>query len=377
MEQAYVLSHIIFETVVGSRAYGTFHEESDFDKAGVMVPGKEYFYGFDSFSQFQGFPNCDRTIYDIRKALKLISDNNPNMLDLLYSPTKCILTMTPYWERIVEHRDWFLSKKCKHTFSGYAFAQLARIETHRKFLLHPLEKRPERSDFGLPDTSIFPTSQLKAIVYSVLSDFFIPEEKENFLNDLNDLYGIYVIPLFEKYIMPEKRSLALDYLQVGIKSQANTLMALGPSYVKDEYLEEAQRELRHYHALAEWERYCEWKKHRNKARAGMEEKFGYDCKHAMHCIRLLRNCVEILRDHTLNVDRTGIDADELIAIRNGSMTYEQITEYSAKVTEEIEELYKTSTLQRAPQFDKIKDLCIEVVDSYLRSGTKVTKIRED
>ena len=98
----------------------------------------------------------------------------------------------------------------------------------------------------------------------------------------------------------------------------------------------------------------------------MEEKFGYDCKHAMHCVRLLRNCVEILRDHTLYVDRTEIDADELIAIRNGSMTYEQITEYSQQVTAQIEELYKVSTLQRAPQFDKIKDLCIEVVERYLR-----------
>ena len=366
MEPSYVTPRIIFETVVGSRAYGTDHADSDYDKAGVMVPGEEYFYGLDKFEQFQDFPEKDRVIYDIRKAVKLISDNNPNMCDLLWSPDRCVITMTKYWEVFVDNRDLFISKKARHTYSGYAMAQLLRIKTARKFLLDPPKERPLRSHFGLPPTSIFPTAQLKAIVYSTLGDFLVPEEKENFLSELDDIYGDYIIPLFARYMIEEKRALALEYLQVGIKSQANTLKSLGPSYIKDEYLEEAEKELRFYAADKEWEQYESWKKHRNKARAELEIKYHFDCKHAMHLVRLYRMGAEILSTGKVFVDRTGIDADELKGIRNGAWTFDQVEQYSKDMDEKLKILYGTSTIQKTPQFDKIKTLCVDVCREYLK-----------
>ena len=35
MEQSFVDKHIIFETLVGSRAYGIHNDDSDFDTKGV------------------------------------------------------------------------------------------------------------------------------------------------------------------------------------------------------------------------------------------------------------------------------------------------------------------------------------------------------
>lgn len=172
------------------------------------------------------------------------------------------------------------------------------------------------------------------------------------------------MPLFSQYVKDDRRALALEYLQVGIKSQANTLKALGPSYIKDEYIEEATKELQYYHAQHEWDRYAQWKKTRNKARAEIEAKFGYDCKHAMHLVRLIRMCQEILETGKVNVDRTEIDADELKAIRDGAWSYEQIKEYSDKMDKKAEELYKTSTLKKSPDIKKIKELCIKVCDKY-------------
>jgi hypothetical protein len=199
------------------------------------------------------------------------------MLDLLWAPERCLVTMTKYWKNIIDHRDLFMSKRCRHTFSGYAMAQLLRIKVARRFLLNPPKIKPTRELFDLPPTSIFPTAQLKAIIYSALGDFLIPEDKENFLAELDDIYSDYIIPVFRKYTKEDRRTLALEYLQVGIKSQANTLKSLGPSYIKDEYLEEADKELRYYHADKEWDQFEDWKKHRNKARAELEIKHGYDC----------------------------------------------------------------------------------------------------
>jgi hypothetical protein len=159
MTPEYVEAHTIFECIVGSQAYGTHNEFSDTDYAGAMIPGYEYFLGQKRVEQFQGYTDLDKTIFEIRKALTLVADNNPNMLDLLFTPERCIVQMHSVWEKIIENRSIFLSKRMRYTFSGYAIAQLDRIKTHRKFLLNPLKAEPKRSDFGLPEESMFPTSQ--------------------------------------------------------------------------------------------------------------------------------------------------------------------------------------------------------------------------
>lgn len=364
MELKYVEDHTIFETVVGSRAYGIHTPESDYDKAGVLIPGKEYFLGLDKFEQFQGFPNEDKTIYDVRKAITLIADNNPNMMDLLFSPEKCVIKMTPYWQKIVDNKESFISKRCRYTFLGYAIAQLRRIKSHRKFLLNPPKKRPERADFGLPEETIFPTIQLKSIMSTVL-DLIIEEERINFVNELDKIYRDYVIPLVAANLQNDQRIVAMEWLQMGIKSQAKTFLAAGPKYIKEEYIDMAEREVKFYNATKEYKQYEEWKKHRNSGRAELEKKFGFDTKHSAHLVRLCRTGKEVLETGEVHVDRTNIDAEELKEIRKGSWAYEQVEEYASKIDKEMDELYKSSTLQKSPDMKKIKMLCVEIVENFL------------
>jgi len=363
MEIKYVEEHTIFECIVGSQAYGINNQFSDTDYAGVMIPGKDYFLGLKKFDQFQGYPEQDKTIYDIRKALDLISDSNPNMLDLLYIPERCIIKITPFWQKVIENRALFLSKKAKFTFSGYAIAQINRIKTHRKFLLSPPKSKPERSSFGLPEIPMFPTSQIKAVCYASL-ELIRPEDKERFTWELDKIYADYLVPHFANFIIPEERILAMEWLQVGLKSQLNTFLSLGAQYVKDEYLEEAKKELSYYNAMQEFRQYMEWKKGRNEKRAEIEAKFFYDTKHAAHNVRLLRMGAEALKTGTIFVDRTNIDAEELKAIRAGAWSFEQLEEYAKNMDEELNRLYEESTLQKTPQREKISDLCVEIVDEY-------------
>jgi len=75
---------------------------------------------------------------------------------------------------------------------------------------------------------------------------------------------------------------------------------------------------------------------------------------------------EILATGKVNVDRTNIDAEELKAIRNGAWTFDKVEEYSNIMDEKLDVLYKTSTIQKYPQFDKIKTLCVELCKEYLK-----------
>ncbi len=277
MDAQVVNERTIFLMLSGSRAHGTHREDSDYDKTGVMIPPPKYFFGLDRVDHFRKFEGEDKVIYDFRKAICLLNDNNPNILDLLFSPERCTLILKEPWKKMLEHRDLFISRKCRNTYSGYAYAQLSRIETHRRFLLDPPKIKPERKDFGLPEFSIFPTAQIKGVIFAALGDFIIEEDKEDLLVELEDVYSNYIIPIFSRHIKPDLQALAMKYLHVGMKSQANTLKALGPSFIKDEYLEMATNELRFYCADAKWQQYQAWLKNRNKARAELERKFGYDC----------------------------------------------------------------------------------------------------
>jgi hypothetical protein len=54
---------------------------------------------------------------------------NPNMIDSLFTPPRCVITRTPVWEMVRERRDIFLHKGAWHKFKGYAFSQLRKIQT--------------------------------------------------------------------------------------------------------------------------------------------------------------------------------------------------------------------------------------------------------
>ena len=331
-----------------------------------MIPGKDYFLGLEKIYQFQGFIGEDKTIFDIRKCLSLLLDNNPNILDLLFVPDRCIIKTTPYWDKIKANRDLFVSLRCKFTFFGYAISQWRRLLNHRGFLLNPITVCPKREDFGLAAGTMFPSMQLKAVMAAALD--YIPEhDRTNFSNELDRIYGDYVVPLFETYLIGKEALVALEWLQQGVKAQSKAFLQV-TNYLKEEYVDMAKREIAYYTAMKQYNQYQEWKKHRNKARAEMEAKWGIDLKHSAHLIRLLRMGKEILLTGKVNVDRTNIDAEELKAIRNGAWTYEQIEEYVNKSEKELNESYETSTLPKHPDMNRIKAMCVEVVEEYLKNG---------
>ncbi|HVF11196.1 MAG TPA: nucleotidyltransferase domain-containing protein, partial [Abditibacteriaceae bacterium] len=115
-------------------------------------------------------------------------------------------------------------------------------------------------------------------------------------------------------------------------------------------------------ALKQWRQYWEWKNNRNEKRAALEEEHGYDTKHAMHLIRLLRMGVEIMRGEGVIVKRP--DRDDLLSIRAGKLSYAELVAMAEEYDRQLDNLYQTSDLPHAPDSDKINLLLLEIYRDY-------------
>lgn len=293
----------------GSHAYGLNTPESDLDVRGVAIPPREYFLGFLKKFEQAEFKPPDTTIFDIRKFFQLAADCNPNIIEVLWVDDADVIYENWVGKYLRHFRTQFLSKKAKYTFSGYAIAQLKRIKTHRKWLLSPREERPTRTEFNLPETSLLSADMMGAI-QSVLE------------------HG-------------------------GSESQYS-----------ENVMEIYQRERAYHNAMTGWQQYQNWKKNRNPARAALEAKMGFDGKHASHLVRLMRMCREILERGEVVVKRP--DRDEILAIRNGAWTYDQLIEWVEKQDADMSALLETSKLPQSPDRVYLDGLCRSWVEEYLR-----------
>jgi len=342
----------IFLTIHGSHSYGTNIEGSDIDYRGIAIPPKEYFFGVnDRFEQAQqGDP--DLTIFDIRKFFILSMDNNPNTLEILFVTPDMYQITTPAFEKIYENRNLFLSKNAKHRLSGYAFSQLKRIDLHRSFLLRPPSHKPIREEFGLPDRYPIPKDQLDAAKASIQKR--MDEWNWRELENVEPAIRQVLKDLFQERIL-EITKWAEDLYEEKLWKCVTNSLGFDSNFI--EFLD---KERLYKNKKKEWDHYQEWKLNRNPKRALLEEKFGYDLKHGMHLKRLADTCIDLLKTGEYIVKRP--NAEELISIRNGAWTYEQLLDWFKGAMLEIEELYKTTKLPEQPNRKKLNNLLIEIVE---------------
>ncbi len=125
------------------------------------------------------------------------------------------------------------------------------------------------------------------------------------------------------------------------------------------FIELLDMERRYTAKLREWQNYRKWVETRNPARAELEAKWGYDTKHAMHLVRLTRMCREVLTEGVVRVRRP--DAKELLEIRHGAWTYEDLVAYCEVQDAELSELAKTSKLPKQPDRKALDKLCVGLI----------------
>ena len=343
----------IFLARSGSHSYGTNIASSDEDFRGICIPTKKYFLGnLHHFEQAElKAPNPDVNIYDIRKFFGLAAASNPNIIETLFVSPEDQLLVSELGQQLINNRDKFLSKRVRFSFAGYAHSQLKRIQLHRGYLLNPPTKYPTRTDLGLPEQSLIPQDQLSAAEADIQKE--LDKFNFDFLEEVSEPVKIGI-----RNIMAEM----LAVLEITTDEQ--WLSAARTIGLSDNFIEIMRQERIYKNLKSQWDKYQDWKKNRNPARAAMEEKFGYDGKHALHLIRLLRMCVEMLSTGQVIVKRP--DFEELLEIRGGVWLYDRLIEEAEALDKQAEELYKTSNvLPKVPNFEFLDQLCIGSVERHL------------
>lgn len=148
---------IQYEVMMGSVAYGVSDDLSDVDIYGFCIPHKDVIFphlagdiiGFgrqkNYFEQYQEHhivanngKEYDLSIYNIVKYFMLCIENNPNIIDSLHVPVRCVLHSTKIANMIRDERNTFLHKGAWHKYKGYSYSQI-----HKMSNKNPEGKRKE------------------------------------------------------------------------------------------------------------------------------------------------------------------------------------------------------------------------------------------
>lgn len=316
--------NICLLTLGGSHAYGTNVEGSDVDIRGVAIPTKREVLLGKSFDQVLD-KQTDTTIYSFNKAIQLLSNCNPNTIELLGFPENEYLHLSNLGCLLWANRHVFLSKRCIHTFGGYAISRLRRLQNKATRLV----SQPENEKYILDSIKnaeydfkqrYFPMTDGSIKLY--VDEAVNPEYESEIFMDIN-LKGY---PL-------------RDYAEMW-----NEMKCIVNSYSKNSKCNETAIE---------------------------KGKFG---KNMMHLIRLYMMCIDILEKEKIITRRTA-EHDLLMDIRNGkyldsnqqptSEFYDILNEYEKR----FEYAKNNTSLPDKPNYKKIEEIQI--------TANKIIVSRED
>jgi predicted nucleotidyltransferase len=313
--------NIILLGLGGSHAYGTNVPGSDLDVRGIALNSKEEVLLHEDFEQI--VDSCtDTTIYSFEKIVKLLADANPNTLEIIFQKPENYVVLSEIGKMLVENRHMFLSKKCFYTFGGYARQQLRRLDNK------VMRELPQ----GKQEVHIL--NSIKNATYTFHEKYFefdddsiylyIDESnREDFESEIFMDLHLTHYPLRDwKTMWHEMHNIVKDYGKLGKRAS---------------------------NAIAH-----------NKVN-----------KHAMHLVRLMLCCIDILKygDFSTYCDKY---LDLLMDIRNGKYMGEDgqmIPEFFALVDRleaEMEEAFEHTALPEKPDREKINKLIYKVNEKIVR-----------
>lgn len=337
---------LIFETVVGSKAYGLNTATSDTDIRGVFVLPKELFYSLDYVPQVANETN-DIVYYELKRFMELLAKNNPNIMELLNVPQPCILQKHAIMQRV--ESQMFLSKLCEQTFANYAYTQIKKAYGLEKKIVTPVEEeRKSVLDFCYVyiGKEAIPFQKFLADNEYVQEDLGLTA-----IEHLRDCYNLYhsTTHLYAGVVRKEESN---DVCLSSIPKGESPVALL--YFNKDGYSIYCKR----------YKEYWDWVAKRNEARYNTTMAHGkhYDSKNMMHVFRLLLMAKEIATEGKINVWRN--DRAFLLDIKQGKFEYDDLVNQAERLREELKDLYANTDLPGEPDIKKVNKLLIEMREVY-------------
>ena len=335
---------ILLECLSGSRAYGTDTPESDTDIRGIFIAPPERYFGLEQLDQVNDATN-DTTFYEIGRFIDLLTKNNPNILELVFTAGDCVLQRSPLLDPLIPQD--YLSKLCEHTFAGYAISQIKKARGLNKKIVNPEpeERRPAisfchviRGQGSMPLTDYLADRNISVRDCALVN---IPHTR--------DVHALFHDPTGElgyRGIFKGDNATEVRFTSVPKEAQPIAHIAYNPDAFKKHCRQHKE--------------YWSWVKNRNDARynTNIEHGKNYDSKNLMHTFRLLEMAEEIAKERTLTVRRA--NADFLMQIRRGEFEYDDLIAMAEEKIENIGDLYATADLPETPDREKANLTLIKI-----------------
>lgn len=308
----------------GSWAYGMNNENSDIDVRGIVMDPVESILGLSNFEQHEIHDkekDIDTVLYGLKKAVKLLLGNNPNVIEILSPQDRNIIFSDDVGKDLIEKRHLFLSKKAAFTFSAYAKAQLDRLENA---VCHDVLSQPKQEEhmlhsiLGMMDhfNDRFQSFE-EGSVKLKLADAVNKEYEKEIVLDIN----LHNYPLRDyKSMWSEMNNVVKDYSKLNQRNKKKDIPHL--------------------------------------------------CKHMAHLVRLLLMGIDVLEKEEIITYREN-DLDLLLSIRNGDyMNLDGTVKDSFyKLVESINTRFKSAVsntkLSEKPHFNEIEKWIMSVYKKYL------------
>jgi predicted nucleotidyltransferase len=300
--------NVLFKAVCGSHLYGLNHKDSDVDIRGIFIQSQFDLLNLNTPIQIAD-DKQDIVYYDIKRFVELAASNNPNILELLAVENP--IHRSPLMEYFP--LEMFLSKKCKESFCGYAISQIKKSMGLNKKMVNPQpEKRKDILSFSyiLDGYNSVPFWKYFERKFNITDKELILEKLRNFgLTRVQNGEGIYTL-----YEGENLRGLvqSLEATDFRLSSIPTSVAASGTPLLMYYNHNGFQAHCKSHRE------YWEWVQKRNESRYDKNKEVGksYDTKNMMHTFRLLNVGLEIAQEAKINNDRTQIDKDFLLSIRD-------------------------------------------------------------
>lgn len=377
----------ILLTLAGSRSYGTDHPLSDYDYTGVAIPPLPWQTGFRNFdntgwkseaktgrvSEKDGVAEAESEgrIRSLNKFFAEAAKCNPNVIEALFVREDDIVHITAEGALLRANRELFLNRNAARSFGGYAMSQMKRMELHYGYGHAGRPEVPSREDFGLPERPKIRFDQqgaADAFMRRYLHE--LAPWLEGRKNDEKEAIWVAITNICALILEDEDRR--YDPLKDNwhLIEQKTAYQAAAKLGLDTDFIDYIKKEKSYGALLKKQKDYDSWVRNRNPARHELESKYGYDCKHAMHLVRILRMGKQLMQTGSFDVYRP--DRQELQEIRNGQWEYERVLAEGKSLLDEVYTLARAEDcpLPRTAQHNKLQALHQELLLSfYRRTGT--------
>lgn len=408
-----VVPNPIVMHIGGSIAYGTNTEISDIDLRGIFCANKQSIVTpFNHIEQIQSSEFGDDTVlYELYNYINLYLKGNPNILESLFVDPSDIVFGSTVYDLLRENRTEMLSHNLVNSHTGYAFAQMKRMNNHEKWISAErraiqrlVDLKSEYNSSFMDFVAEYFTPTVVDIVAQQGGDSGSEDFRVNILMRDPDLQMITIKPIVHKWFInlvynytEEKlftRTFDIDdYNNRQVIPYGNNLYALNginersALINRDGFIRTQQPTIdgdnktppqiivkfneHEYNTSNERNKnFRKWKENRNASRAELEELYLYDTKHAMHTIRLLNMCEELITTGIMNVKRP--DADYLLKVRNGLYSHTELNELFNEKEANIKHLMKTKcVLPRRSNINLISSVLMQAQEMCWNGDNKI------